>query len=82
MIMTATVIIICFRRKRSHRSAFSFFFREILMTASANIKTPSMDLPLKPGPKAKKRAKQLQRKFTKVTLAQVRPTCVSFGKRN
>ncbi|CAH3130589.1 unnamed protein product [Porites lobata] len=45
--------------------------REILMTASANIKTPSMDLPLKPGPKARKRAKQLQRKFTKVTLAQV-----------
>ena len=42
------------------------------MTASANIKTPSMDLPLKPGPKAKKRAKQLQRKFTKVTVAQVR----------
>ena len=41
------------------------------MTASANIKTPSMDLPLKPGPKARKRAKQLQRKFTKVTLAQV-----------
>lgn len=42
------------------------------MTASANIKTPSMDLPLKPGPKAKKRAKQLQRKFTKVTVAQVK----------
>ena len=41
------------------------------MTASANIKTPSMDLPLKPGPKARKRAKQLQKKFTKVTLAQV-----------
>ena len=48
-----------------------FRTREILMTASANIKTPSMDLPLKPGPKARKRAKQLQKKFTKVTLAQV-----------
>ena len=48
------------------------------MTASANIKTPSMDLPLKPGPKARKRAKQLQRKFTKVTLAQV--MVVSIGK--
>lgn len=56
----------------------SNFFREILMTASANIKTPSMDLPLKPGPKAKKRAKQLQRKFTKVTLAQVPPTLMFY----
>ncbi|XP_068728240.1 DNA-directed RNA polymerase I subunit RPA1-like [Montipora capricornis] len=45
--------------------------REILMTASASIKTPTMDLPLKPRSKAKKRAKQLQRIFTKVTLAQV-----------
>ena len=41
------------------------------MTASANIKTPSMDLPLKPGKRSKKHAKQLQKKFTKVTLAQV-----------
>lgn len=41
------------------------------MTASANIKTPSMDLPVKTEKKSKKRAKQLQRKFTKVTLAQV-----------
>ena len=41
------------------------------MTASANIKTPSMDLPVKPGKKSRKHAKQLQRKFTKVTLAQV-----------
>lgn len=41
------------------------------MTASANIKTPSMDLPVKPGKKSRKRAKQLQRKFTRVTLAQV-----------
>lgn len=48
-----------------------FNFREILMTASANIKTPSMDLPVKPGKKSRKHAKQLQRKFTKVTLAQV-----------
>jgi len=45
--------------------------REILLTASANIKTPSMDLPVKPGKKSRKHAKQLQRKFTKVTLAQV-----------
>lgn len=41
------------------------------MTASANIKTPSMDLPVKPGKKSRKHAKKLQRKFTKVTLAQV-----------
>ena len=44
------------------------------MTASANIKTPSMDLPVKPGKKSRKHAKQLQRKFTKVTLAQVSHT--------
>ena len=51
-----------------------FNFREILMTASANIKTPSMDLPVKPGKKSSKHAKKLQRKFTKVTLAQVSHT--------
>ncbi|XP_015758979.1 PREDICTED: DNA-directed RNA polymerase I subunit RPA1-like [Acropora digitifera] len=45
--------------------------REILMTASERIKTPRMDLPVKPGSKAKKRAKRLQRTFTKVRLAQV-----------
>lgn len=41
------------------------------MTASERIKTPRMDLPVKPGSKAKKRAKRLQRTFTKVRLAQV-----------
>lgn len=45
--------------------------REILMTASPNIKTPSMDLPLKPRKRSQKLAKRLQRKLTKVTLAQV-----------
>jgi len=53
---------------------FFGIFREILMTASANIKTPSMDLPVKPGKKSRKHAKHLQRKFTKVTLAQVSHT--------
>lgn len=42
------------------------------MTASANIKTPTMDLPLKPRKRSQKLAKQLQRQLTKVTLAQVR----------
>lgn len=56
-----------------------FDFREILMTASANIKTPSMDLPVKPGKKSRKHAKQLQRKFTKVTLAQVSYTVSSVS---
>ena len=46
--------------------------REILMTASENIKTPTMDLPLKPRKRSQKLAKQLQRQLTKVTLAQVR----------
>ena len=45
--------------------------REILMTASPNIKTPTMDIPLKPGKKALKKAKELQKKFTKVHLSHV-----------
>ena len=49
------------------------------MTASANIKTPSMDLPVKPGKKSRKHAKQLQRKFTRVTLAQVSYICAVNG---
>ncbi|XP_028403627.1 DNA-directed RNA polymerase I subunit RPA1-like isoform X2 [Dendronephthya gigantea] len=45
--------------------------REILMTASANIKTPTMEVPLRSGKKALKQAKKLKSKFAKVTLSQV-----------
>ena len=42
------------------------------MTASANIKTPTMDIPILSGQKFLKKAKRLQKKLTKVYLAQVR----------
>ncbi|XP_059155055.1 DNA-directed RNA polymerase I subunit RPA1-like [Physella acuta] len=45
--------------------------REILMTASANIKTPSMDVPVADIPDARNRAEKLRRYFNKVTLDQV-----------
>ncbi|XP_048588420.1 DNA-directed RNA polymerase I subunit RPA1 isoform X2 [Nematostella vectensis] len=45
--------------------------REILMTASANIKTPTMDMPLLAGKKVIKRAKKLQQKLNRVMLSQV-----------
>ena len=41
------------------------------MTASANIKTPTMEVPLRSGKKPLKEAKKLKRKFAKVTLSQV-----------
>ena len=41
------------------------------MTASANIKTPTMDVPVLTGHKVLKKAKQLQKKLTKVYLSQV-----------
>ena len=56
--------------------------REILMTASANIKTPSMDVPVADIPDARSRAEKLRRYFNKVTLDQVsgivggNPRCV------
>ncbi|XP_060077390.1 DNA-directed RNA polymerase I subunit RPA1-like [Ylistrum balloti] len=45
--------------------------REILMVASANIKTPSMDIPVYPNPQARQTAKTIQLLFNKVTLAEV-----------
>lgn len=44
--------------------------REILMVASANIKTPSMDIPFLPGV-TEKQAEKLRLQLTKVTMAQV-----------
>ena len=41
------------------------------MTASANIKTPTMEVPLRSGKKVLKQAKKLKTKFAKVTLSQV-----------
>ena len=46
--------------------------REILMTASESIQTPSMDIPLlKKGPKGVRMAERLKLKLTRVTLADV-----------
>ena len=41
------------------------------MTASANIKTPTMEVPLRSGKRALKQVKKLKTKFAKVTLSQV-----------
>jgi len=45
--------------------------REILMTASSNIKTPTMDVLVKEGPSLLKKAEKLQKKLNRVTLADV-----------
>ena len=45
--------------------------REILMTASANIKTPAMDVPLLPHPQAREEGEKLKKLFTRVCLSQV-----------
>ncbi|XP_061690930.1 DNA-directed RNA polymerase I subunit RPA1 [Syngnathoides biaculeatus] len=45
--------------------------REILMVASANIKTPMMSVPVLNSKKALKKAQKLRRKLTKVSLAEV-----------
>ena len=43
------------------------------MTASANIKTPAMDVPLLCRPDAKQQGEHLKRYFTRVCLADVSP---------
>lgn len=45
--------------------------REILMTASANIKTPSMDIPILAIPDARSKAETLKRHLNRVTLDKV-----------
>ncbi|KAI8773138.1 DNA-directed RNA polymerase I subunit RPA1 [Biomphalaria glabrata] len=45
--------------------------REILMTASANIKTPSMDVPVIPVPDFKEKAEWLQKHLNRVTMDKV-----------
>ncbi|XP_056138723.1 DNA-directed RNA polymerase I subunit RPA1 [Lampris incognitus] len=45
--------------------------REILMVASANIKTPMMSVPVRNNRKALKRAKTLQKRLTRVCLSEV-----------
>ena len=47
-------------------------FREILMTASPNIKTPSMDVPLLQRAAAEEDGRRLKRIFTRVCLNEVR----------
>ena len=41
------------------------------MTASAKIKTPTMDVLIKEGPKALRKATRLQKKLNRVTLSEV-----------
>ena len=41
------------------------------MTASANIKTPAMDVPLLPHPRAREEGEKLKKLFTSVCLSQV-----------
>ena len=48
------------------------------MTASANIKTPTMEVPVRSGRKALKQAKKLKIKFARVTLSQVNFSCKLF----
>lgn len=50
---------------------FSFRLREILMIASSKIKTPMMSIPVSSNKKALKRVKTLQKKLTRVCLAEV-----------
>lgn len=45
--------------------------REILLTASSNIKTPMMSVPVLPTKKAMKKVKKLKKKLTRVCLAEV-----------
>lgn len=45
--------------------------REILMMASANIKTPSMDIPFKAQPKLEEKAEKLRLQLVKVTVHDV-----------
>ena len=45
--------------------------REILMVASANIKTPTMDIPLLRSQEAKQRGIKIKQKLNKVYLSQV-----------
>ena len=56
-----------------------YFFREILMTASANIKTPSMDVPLLCRPGAREEGEKLKRQFTRVCLNEVSVLQVSLN---
>ncbi len=42
------------------------------MTASLNIKTPTMDVPLLPSKDAQLKGEELKKKFTKVYLSDVR----------
>ncbi len=52
--------------------------REILMVASSNIKTPAMDVPLRPHPEARERGERLRKLFTRVTLAEVKSQVVNW----
>ena len=48
------------------------------MTASSNIKTPAMDVPLLPRPQAKEKGESLRKRFTRVCLSEVLYKCVCW----
>lgn len=50
------------------------------MTASPNIKTPAMEVPLHRLPQAQSRGEELKKHFTRVCLSQVPMLCVCRGK--
>lgn len=45
--------------------------REILMTGGLTMKTPSMDVPIRAVPDARKKAEKLRKHLTPLTLEQV-----------
>ena len=49
------------------------------MTASPNIKTPAMDVPLLPLPSAHDKGEQLKKQFTRVCLSEVPPHFAMWG---
>lgn len=51
--------------------------REILMVASSNIKTPMMSAPVLNNKTALKKARRLQKKFSRVCLSEVKISCDS-----
>ena len=58
-------------KQNSDITLLSCDYREILMTASPNIKTPAMEVPLHHGPGAKAEGERLKKYFTRVSLNQV-----------
>lgn len=54
--------------------------REILMMASKNLKTPSMEIPFRNVPNLEKQAERLKRILTRVTVADILEKIDVYGK--